>query len=87
MVSLEEAQKYLLDNSRKMDTEIINICDSHKRVLWKDIHAPFDNPPFNKSPLDGYAVMAEDLENASKENPAIFKVIDKFMQVMLLRKK
>ncbi|CUN88262.1 MAG: molybdopterin molybdotransferase MoeA [Sarcina ventriculi] len=77
MVSLEEAQKYLLDNSRKMDTEIINICDSHKRVLAEDIHAPFDNPPFNKSPLDGYAVMAEDLENASKENPAIFKVIDK----------
>ena len=48
MVSLEEAQKYLLDNSRKMDTEIINICDSHKRVLAEDIHAPFDNPPFNK---------------------------------------
>lgn len=77
MVSLEEAQKYLLDNAKKIDTEIINIYECYKRVLAEDIHAPFDNPPFNKSPLDGYAVMAEDLEEASKENPAILKVIDK----------
>lgn len=77
MLSLEEAQKYLLDNVKRIDTEIIDICDCYKRVLAEDIHAPFDNPPFNKSPLDGYAVMAEDLETASRENPAIFKVIDK----------
>lgn len=77
MVSLEEAQKCLLDNTKEMDTEFINICGSHKRVLAEDINAPFDNPPFNKSPLDGYAVMAEDLAHASKENPATFKVIDK----------
>ena len=77
MVSLEEAQKCLLDNTREMDTEYINICESHKRVLAEDIYAPFDNPPFDKSPLDGYAVMAEDLAHASKENPAVFKVIDK----------
>lgn len=77
MLSLEEAQKYLLDNVKRIDAEIIDICDCYKRVLAEDIHAPFDNPPFNKSPLDGYAVMAEDLETASRENPAIFKVIDK----------
>lgn len=77
MVSLEEAQKYLLDKTKKINTEIVNICDSHMRILAEDISAPFDNPPFHKSPLDGYAVMAEDLKNASKENPAILKVIDK----------
>ena len=77
MVSLEEAQKYLLDNTNKSGVELINICDSYKRVLAEDIYAPFDNPPFNKSPLDGYAVMAEDLAHASKGNPAVFKVIDK----------
>ncbi len=77
MVSLEEAQKCLLDNTREVDTELINICESHNRVLAEDVYAPFNNPPFSKSPLDGYAVMGEDLEKASKENPVTFKVIDK----------
>ena len=43
----------------------------------QDILSPIDSPPFNKSPLDGYAVIAKSLEGVLKENPRILKVIDK----------
>lgn len=58
------------------DLETINTRDSLDRILAEDIYAPINNPPFDKSPLDGFAIRGEDTENASIENPLDFKVID-----------
>lgn len=38
--------------------------------------AEFDNPPFDKSPVDGYACKAEDLAGASPDTPVILKVME-----------
>ncbi len=35
-----------------------------------------DVPPFNRSAMDGYAVIAEDVSNASDSNPRFLKVVD-----------
>lgn len=56
--------------------EVLNTRDSLDRILAEDIYAPMNNPPFDKSPLDGFAIRGEDTENASNENPIEFKVID-----------
>lgn len=77
MITLEEAQKYLLDNAKKSSIETIRINDALNRVLAENIYSSFENPPFNRSPLDGYAVMGEDLNGASKENGIKLEVIDK----------
>ena len=77
MITIEEAQELLLKETKVNDIEEVNIFNSLGRVLAEDIISPIDSPPFNKSPLDGYAVMAKSLEGASKENPRILKVIDK----------
>lgn len=58
------------------DVENLNTKDSLDRILAEDIYAPMNNPPFDKSPLDGFAIRGEDTENASIENPIDFKVID-----------
>ncbi len=52
------------------ETEIIPMEDSCGRVTAEDISADFDQPPFDKSPLDGFAVRAEDVAEASPESPA-----------------
>lgn len=77
MITLKEAQELLLKEAKVNDIEEIEIFNSLGRVLAEDIISPIDSPPFNKSPLDGYAVRAQSLEGASKGNPRILKVIDK----------
>ena len=77
MITLEEAQELLLKEAKVNDIEEIDIFNSLGRVLAEDIISPIDSPPFNKSPLDGYAVMAKSLEGSSKESPRVLKVIDK----------
>lgn len=74
MISLEDAQKLILENSKILGTEKINILNSYNRVLGEDIFSPIDSPPFNRSPLDGYALKAENLN--ADFNLNVFDVID-----------
>ena len=58
------------------ETEIIKIEESMGRIISEDIYAPINQPPFNRSPLDGYALRSEDTKGASHINPIKLKVID-----------
>src|SRR5215218_11291812 len=53
--------------------EIIHVWDSHKRVLGEEIVSPIDIPSFDSSHMDGYAVKAEDIINASEQTPSVLK--------------
>lgn len=76
-LSLSQAQKLLLERIEKIEeTEEILLWDAVNRVLAEDIFAGHDQPPFPRSPLDGYAVRSEDISGASKEYPAKLTVID-----------
>lgn len=74
--SLNNALKLINDNQKVCDIEEISIYDSHKRVLAEDIIAFHDSPPFDKSAMDGYALIAEDTFGSSQSNPREFKIID-----------
>ncbi len=74
--SLQNAVKMVSDNQRLTDIEEISIYDAHKRVLAEDIIAFHDSPPFDKSAMDGFAVIAENTFGASQSMPKEFKVID-----------
>ncbi|MDU2201268.1 MAG: hypothetical protein E7E15_09400 [Terrisporobacter othiniensis] len=50
--------------------------DARERILGEYIYAPINQTPFDRSLLDGYALIAKDAINASKENPKILKVVD-----------
>jgi molybdopterin molybdotransferase len=43
-------------------------------VTGETIHAPIDNPPFDKSPLDGFALRSADAANASEAAPVRLRV-------------
>ena len=66
-----------VDNFQKiMDIEKIDIKDAHNRVLAENIYSFHDSPPFDKSAMDGYAVLAEDTFGASNNNHKHLKLID-----------
>lgn len=76
-IELELAIEIILRSIREIeDIEFLNIRESLGRVLAEDIYAPINNPPFDRSPLDGFAIRGEDTEAATVENPIEFEVID-----------
>ena len=74
--SVQNAMKLIEDNLHLTDVEEISIHDAHKRVLAEDIIAYHDSPPFDKSAMDGFAVIAENTFGASQSAPKELKVID-----------
>ncbi|MGL4450123.1 MAG: molybdopterin molybdotransferase MoeA [Sarcina sp.] len=73
MISLEEAQSAILKYAKLQDIEEIELIEAKGRVLAQDVYSKIDSPPFNRSPLDGFAVKACDL---SKDESRVFTVID-----------
>lgn len=69
-VQLEEAQAMLLEKAQAGREGYVSLFEAVGRVLSKDIEANVNLPPFNKSPLDGYAVNAKGTEHASQSEPA-----------------
>ncbi len=78
LISVEEALKTILEYASKVkiDSDKINIEDSNGRILAEDIYANIDLPPFDRSTVDGYAVIAEDTFGSSSINPIILKIVD-----------
>ena len=74
--SVGNASKLIADNQNYTDSEEISIYDAHKRVLAEDIIAFHDSPPFDKSAMDGFAVIGENTFGASQSAPKQLKIID-----------
>ncbi|MDT8899814.1 gephyrin-like molybdotransferase Glp [Anaeroselena agilis] len=75
-VALEEAQDLLLRMACPVKECKIPLFDAAGRVLSREIKAPINLPPFDRSPLDGYAVRAEDIAAASEAYPTSLEVIE-----------
>ena len=58
MIELEEALELVLSRIQPLETECVSITDAYQRVLAVDVRSLIDHPPFERSPLDGYAYHA-----------------------------
>ncbi|MEK7828934.1 MAG: gephyrin-like molybdotransferase Glp [Deltaproteobacteria bacterium] len=76
MISVEAALEIILSEIKPLGMERINVFSSLGRVLGEDIFASTDNPPWDNSAMDGYALRAIDTKTASKNKPIILKVIE-----------
>ena len=66
---LEDAIEILRSNINAIeDFEEVELINAVGRVSAEDVLAKFDNPPFDRSPLDGYAIN-------SAQTPGKFKII------------
>ena len=70
MISVSEARAALLDLVSAVDVETVPLAQAAGRVLARPVTAGRDQPPFDASAMDGYAVNA-----AEVELHAMFKVI------------
>ncbi len=71
-----EALRIISDNIERISrTEEIPINFIGSRILAEDVIAGFSVPPFDRSSMDGYAVIAEDTYGASSFNPNQLKVL------------
>ena len=62
LTPLQDAQKVVLDATPILGLEKISILDSLNRVLGEDVVAERDNPPWDNSAMDGFAVRWEDIK-------------------------
>ena len=75
-IELEQALELLLDKTQvPKETEELPLSEALGRTMSEDILADFDNPPFDRSPLDGYAIIASDTINATKEAPVRLRIV------------
>ncbi|HET6419156.1 MAG TPA: gephyrin-like molybdotransferase Glp [Geobacteraceae bacterium] len=55
MVSIQEAQSIIFENTRLLPSEDIPLLKGLGRVICEDVCAPWDFPAFDNSGMDGYA--------------------------------
>ncbi len=78
MLELEKAIEILQNAAEPVkETEPLPLAEAAGRVLAEDIRAAYDQPPFDRSPLDGYAVRGEDTLSASDQQPVNLQVLGK----------
>ncbi|NGZ09718.1 MAG: molybdopterin molybdotransferase MoeA [Nitrospira sp. LK70] len=77
LTQLHEAQQVVLDAAPVLGLEKISILDALGRVLGEDIVAERDNPPWDNSAMDGFAVRWEDIKQEQAiQKPVTLSVIE-----------
>lgn len=76
MIKLETAQDILLKATSVLPAEKLLLEHCWQRILAEDVIAGTDFPPFDRSPLDGYAVIAAEVAQASKNKPVRLRQIE-----------
>jgi molybdopterin molybdotransferase len=77
-ISLDEARTRLAANIRPIERiERVRLEDAAGRVAARDVASPIDVPPFARSAMDGYAVIAADTQHASRSTPVELLLLDR----------
>jgi len=77
LTPLHEAQKTVFEATKTLGLEKISLLDAFGRVLGEDIIAARDNPPWDNSAMDGFAVRWEDIKQEHAiTKPVALKVIE-----------
>lgn len=75
-IELEEAVELVCAAVRPLEGEQqAELLQSMGRVLARDMVSTRPNPPFDRSPVDGYACRSTDLAQAAPETPARLRVV------------
>jgi len=74
-LTVQQALTAVLAGVAVLPAERVPLLDALGRVLAQDVVAQVSLPPFANSSMDGYALIAADLADASPDNPATLRVI------------
>ncbi|PJF29663.1 MAG: hypothetical protein CUN52_07250 [Phototrophicales bacterium] len=75
LLSVHDALNRILNQIQTLPHEDIPLMGAYYRILAQTITAPNALPTFANSGMDGYAVRAEDIAHANKDNPISLNVV------------
>lgn len=77
VLSVEEALDQLLALApEELAEEEVPFMESLGRVLSRDLYSDIDVAPFDNTAMDGFALRAQDIEDASRQHPVELKVVE-----------
>jgi len=76
MITVEDALANILAKIEPKGMEKVSITESLGRILAEDVRARRSNPPLDNSAMDGYAVIAGDIQSATPESPVQLELVD-----------
>ena len=76
MIQVQEALDKILCQIQFKGVERVPLGQALGRVLAEDIVSRINNPPLDNSAMDGYALIAKDIESATPENPVKLEVVE-----------
>lgn len=74
-VTLAEAERRLWSYLLPTAFETVPLQDAHGRILGEDVVANQDMPAFDRAAVDGFALRAKDIREASPDMPVALRVI------------
>src|SRR5512142_1988221 len=75
LLSVDQARARILSNFQPVTTETLPLTGCSNRVLAQDMSAANDLPPFDNSSMDGFAVRADDVSEATDASPRRLRVV------------
>ncbi len=76
MLNAEKTRELIEEFQITVEKEIIDLKDGNSRILAQEIIVMVDVPPFNRSAMDGYAIIADDVSTTSESNPKYLEIVD-----------
>ncbi len=73
---MDDAQKIINTFTESTEVEEISLEEAYQRVNAQEVISTLNSPPFDRSAMDGYALLAEDSFGHSETNPFQLKVVD-----------
>ncbi len=74
MIPISDAIEIIKRETAPLKAEKIYLADAVGRVLAEDIVSDTDLPPFDRSQMDGYAMRAADIKDATENAPVKLKI-------------
>ena len=76
MISIEKARDLVVSKVETIGVEKVSLLDVVGRVSAEDLTSDMDVAPFPHSAMDGFALRASQLEDATEDSTVNLKVID-----------
>ncbi|MBE9212608.1 molybdopterin molybdotransferase MoeA [Plectonema cf. radiosum LEGE 06105] len=80
MLSVKEAENIIFNLAKPLnnqqDIETVDLFTATGRILASPVTSKLDFPHWDNSAMDGYAVIYQDVKQASEEKPAVLKLVE-----------
>jgi molybdenum cofactor synthesis domain-containing protein len=77
-ITIDEARRRLRDGVRPIErTERMPLAQAAGRVAAADVRSSVFVPPFSRSAMDGYALIAADTASATSDRPARLRILER----------